>query len=260
MKLYFLLKFTQASLAVKKVVVKAFREDLKTTKMSKCIKVLKYMLFIFNLLFWAIGCSVIAIGIYFVVHNIYGSLFPNIPSLTTGNILIFFGCVIMVFGFVGCMGAIKENKCLLLTFFILLLLILLIEVVMAIVLFVYEKEIGPYITKQLSDSFEKYKENNKNETIWDEIQRTMKCCGINGSKDWGNSIPYSCCPAETKGCSSTDAFGQGCSVAFTAWFESNFLYVGIVTICTSVIEVLGMSFALTLYCHISKSSGSMNAK
>ncbi|CAJ0936173.1 unnamed protein product, partial [Ranitomeya imitator] len=61
------------------------------------------------------------------------------PSITIGNVLILFGCIIMVFGFLGCMGAIKENKCLLLTFFILLLLILLIEVVLAIVLFIYEK-------------------------------------------------------------------------------------------------------------------------
>ncbi|XP_018423076.1 PREDICTED: leukocyte surface antigen CD53 [Nanorana parkeri] len=228
--------------------------------MSKCIRVLKYMLFAFNLLFWAIGCSIIAIGIYFVVHNIYGSLFPDIPSLTTGNILIIFGCVIMVFGFVGCMGAIKENKCLLLTFFILLLLILLTEVILAIVLFVYEKQIGPYITNELKISLEKHKEKNLNETIWDNIQSSMKCCGINSSKDWGDSVPSSCCPEETKDCNNRIAFKRGCSDALTSWFEHNFLYVGVVTICTSVIEVLGMSFALTLYCHISKSSGSLNTK
>ncbi|KAM5181513.1 leukocyte surface antigen CD53 [Mantella aurantiaca] len=225
-----------------------------------CIRALKYTLFAFNLLFWAIGCSVIAIGIYFVVHDIYGTLFPDIPSLTTGNVLILFGCVIMVFGFVGCMGAIKENKCLLLTFFILLLLILLAEVILAIVLFVYEKEIGPQIKIQLKTSFEQHKDNNKNITIWDNIQSTMKCCGINSSEDWGDAIPLSCCPAGIKQCTDRFVFKQGCSEVFTNWFENNFLYVGIVTICTSVIEVLGMSFALTLYCHISKSSGSMNTK
>ncbi|CAI9578329.1 unnamed protein product [Staurois parvus] len=123
-----------------------------------------------------------------------------------------------------------------------------------------KKEIGPYITNQLKNSFEKHKENNKNETIWDEIQSTMTCCGINGSNDWGNSVPHSCCPAGSKVCTDKEIFKQGCSAAFTTWFENNFLYVGIVTICTSIIEVLGMSFALTLYCHISKSSGSMNSK
>ncbi|XP_072282585.1 leukocyte surface antigen CD53 [Pyxicephalus adspersus] len=227
--------------------------------MSKCVRILKYMLFVFNLLFWALGCSIVAIGIYFVVHNIYGSLFPNIPSLTTGNVLILFGCVIMVFGFIGCMGAIKENKCLLLTFFILLLLILLAEVILAIVLFLYEKEIGPYIKDQLNNSFKQHMEN-RNETIWDTIQSTMECCGINNSKDWSDPIPHSCCKEKNKACNHQSAFQKGCSEVFTTWFENNFLYVGIVTICTSVIEVLGMSFALTLYCHISKSSGSMNSK
>ncbi|XP_071989237.1 leukocyte surface antigen CD53 [Engystomops pustulosus] len=222
--------------------------------MSKCIKLLKYMLFVFNLLFWATGCAIIAIGIYFVVHNVYGTLFPHSPSMTVGNVLILFGCVIMVFGFLGCMGAIKENKCLLLTFFILLLLILLIEVVLAIVLFVYEKEIDPYVTKQLAISFEDHKPNKNNSTLWDDLQRSFKCCGINGSSDWKDDIPKSCCDEDV--CSKANAFKEGCSAFFRSWFEKNFLYVGIATICISIIEVLGMSFALTLYCHISRSSGS----
>ncbi|XP_044139466.1 leukocyte surface antigen CD53 [Bufo gargarizans] len=224
--------------------------------MGKCIKTLKYMLFAFNLLFWAAGCATIAIGIYFVVNNVYGALFPDSPSITIGNILILFGCIIMVFGFLGCMGAIKENKCLLLTFFILLLLILLIEVVLAIVLFVYEKEIDPYVTRQLSKGFENHNQRNNNSTFWDDLQFRFQCCGINGSSDWKDEIPKSCCNAGDKECTKENAFKEGCAVFFRSWFEKNFLYVGIATICISIIEVLGMSFALTLYCHISRSSGS----
>ncbi|KAM4047739.1 leukocyte surface antigen CD53 isoform 1-T5 [Anomaloglossus baeobatrachus] len=221
--------------------------------MGKYIQMLKYTLFVFNLLFWVTGCAVIAIGIYFVVHNVYGTLFPDSPSITIGNVLILFGCVIMVFGFLGCMGAIKENKCLLLTFFILLLLILLIEVVLAIVLFVYDKEIEPYVTKQLRKSFDNLKQSKDNSTIWDDFQRKLQCCGVNGSSDWNKDIPNSCCPEDK--CNGNNAF-KGCADILREWFEKNFLYVGIVTICTSLIEVLGMSFALTLYCHISRSSGS----
>ncbi|XP_063811544.1 leukocyte surface antigen CD53 [Pseudophryne corroboree] len=227
--------------------------------MGKCVRTLKYLLFGFNLLFWAVGCSIIAIGIYFVVHNIYGTLFPKIPSLTIGNVFIFLGCIIMVFGFLGCMGAIKENKCLLLTFFILLLLILLTEVTLAIILFIYERELAPYVQKQLTSSFEEHRAiNNQNSTIWDTLQSSLKCCGINGSKDWGNSIPPSCCPRDSKVCTAEGAYGVGCVNSFNNWFENNFLYVGITIICTSIIEVLGMSFALTLYCHISRSSSSLS--
>ncbi|XP_066456119.1 leukocyte surface antigen CD53-like [Eleutherodactylus coqui] len=223
--------------------------------MGKCIKIMKYILFAFNLLFWAAGCATIAIGIYLVVNNVYGALLPDIPSLTIGNVLILFGCVIMVFGFIGCMGAIKENKCLLLTFFILLLLILLIEVILAIVLFVYEKEIDPYITEQLTISFEDHKQKRDNSTVWDDLQRRFQCCGINGSSDWDENIPPSCCKEEKVNCKKETAFKDGCYTYFKSWFENNFLYIGIATICTSIIEVLGMSFALTLYCHISRSSG-----
>ncbi|KAM4795718.1 leukocyte surface antigen CD53 [Rhinophrynus dorsalis] len=192
----------------------------------KCLRLLKYMMFGFNLLFWVTGCSIISIGVYFVINNTYGVLFPDSPSLTVGNAFIVIGIIIMVFGFLGCMGAIKENKCLLLTFFILLLLILLAEVIMAIILFVYEKQLDTYINEKLKNSFEQHqKENNQKSTskIWVEIQR------------------------------------NGCAEAFRQWFENNFLYVGIVTICISIIEVLGMAFALTLYCHISRNSVSLNA-
>ncbi|KAM4700989.1 leukocyte surface antigen CD53 [Discoglossus pictus] len=224
-----------------------------------CLQTLKYMMFIFNLLFWVAGCSIIAIGIYFVVNKTYGALLINSPSLTIGNVLIVTGSIIMVFGFLGCMGAIKENRCLLLTFFILLLVILLVEVTLAIILFIYEKKLDEYINKELTASFQYHKaEQNKNSTsqVWHDIQSKLKCCGINGTRDWDSSIPPSCCEEEK--CANNKYFNVGCSEAIKKWFENNFLYVGIVTICISIIEVLGMSFALTLYCHISKSSGSMS--
>ncbi|XP_053562503.1 leukocyte surface antigen CD53 isoform X2 [Bombina bombina] len=201
---------------------------------QSCVKILKYMLFIFNFVFWVIGCSVIAIGIYFVVNKTYGLLLPNSPSLSLGNALIVLGSVIMVFGFLGCMGAIKENKCLLLT-------------------------LDKYINDQLTISFEQHKaEENMNSSspIWHDIQHSLKCCGINGTQDWQPTVPLSCCKVEN--CADKQYYEIGCSEAIRKWFENNFLYVGIITICISVIEVLGMSFALTLYCYISKGGGSLS--
>ncbi|KAM8977796.1 leukocyte surface antigen CD53 [Pelodytes ibericus] len=226
---------------------------------QKCLKVMKYMMFMFNLLFWVAGCSVISIGIYFVINNLYGTLLPKSPSLTVGNVLIATGCIIMVFGFVGCMGAIKENKCLLLTFFILLLLMLIIEVIMAIVLYMYERQINNYLMEQTSSSFLLQKNDiNQNATrqMWHEIQQSIQCCGINGTQDWGSAIPSSCCP--NANCVDNNFFKTSCFERMKMWFEDNFLYVGIVTICISVVEVLGMSFALTLYCHLSRHSVSLN--
>ncbi|KAL6083225.1 hypothetical protein STEG23_010565, partial [Scotinomys teguina] len=79
------------------------------------LKLLKYVLFIFNLLFWVCGCCILGFGIYLLVQNTYGVLFRNLPFLTLGNVLVIVGSIIMVVAFLGCMGSIKENKCLLMS-------------------------------------------------------------------------------------------------------------------------------------------------
>ncbi|XP_004689718.1 PREDICTED: leukocyte surface antigen CD53 [Condylura cristata] len=209
------------------------------------LKLLKYVLFFFNFLFWLCGCCILSFGIYLLVHNNFGVLFHNHPSLTLGNVLIIVGSIIMVVAFLGCMGSIKENKCLLMSFFALLLIILLAEVTLAILLFLFEKQLGNYVYQGLNDSFQRYEKDNKTKAAWDSIQTFLQCCGVNGTSDWNMRPPPSC---------PSDLQVEGCYLKAETWFHSNFLYIGIITICVCVIQVLGMSFALTLNCQIDKTS------
>ncbi|XP_059828714.1 leukocyte surface antigen CD53-like [Hypanus sabinus] len=212
-----------------------------------CLKTLKYMLFAFNLLFWICGCVIMGLGIYMLNMQMVSLLFSSVPSLSVANILIIVGCITMVVAFLGCTGSIKENKCLLLSFFIILLLILLFEVMAAIILFVYEAQIDRHIEEDMKKALDKLQTSNNTE-LWDKIQGNLKCCGVVNSSDWGNNIPKSCCANQS--CNSENYFSKGCYDLVREWFESNFLVVGIAVICASIIQVLGMSFAMTLYCHI----------
>ncbi|XP_055259197.1 leukocyte surface antigen CD53 [Moschus berezovskii] len=209
------------------------------------LKLLKYVLFFFNLIFWFCGCCILGLGIYLLIHSKFGVLFHNLPSLTLGNVLVIVGSIIMVVAFLGCMGSIKENKCLLMSFFVLLLIILLAEVTLAILLFVYEQRLKEYVAEGLTKSIQRYNSDNSTKAAWDSIQSFLQCCGINGTSDWTSGPPASC----PKGSNV-----KGCYIQAKQWFHSNFLYIGITTICVCVIQVLGMSFALTLNCQIDKTS------
>ncbi|XP_078098505.1 leukocyte surface antigen CD53-like [Mustelus asterias] len=214
-----------------------------------CLKSLKYLLFVFNLIFWICGCVIMGLGIYLLTLNNFGALLSSLPSLSIANVMIVVGTVTMVVAFLGCMGAIKENKCLLLSFFILLLLILLLEVTAAIMLFFYENQITKYIENDMKLAL-KPQNNTGVMEAWDGIQKQLHCCGVTNYTDWGDSVPKSCCPQDDKTCTSQNYFQKGCYVQVRSWFEANFLILGIAVICVSVIQVLGMSFAMTMYCHI----------
>lgn len=62
------------------------------------------------------GCGILGVGIWLAAtQGNFATLSPSFPSLSAANLLIVTGTFIMAIGFVGCIGAIKENKCLLLT-------------------------------------------------------------------------------------------------------------------------------------------------
>uniref|UniRef100_A0A8C3N3D8 Tetraspanin 4 n=1 Tax=Geospiza parvula TaxID=87175 RepID=A0A8C3N3D8_GEOPR len=93
------------------------QQELKRCSMAhNCLQCIKYLMFVFNLLFWLGGCGILGVGIWLAVtQGNFATLSSSFPSLSAANLLIVTGTFIMIIGFVGCIGAIKENKCLLLS-------------------------------------------------------------------------------------------------------------------------------------------------
>ncbi|XP_071338005.1 leukocyte surface antigen CD53-like [Trachinotus anak] len=221
-----------------------------------CLKCLKYTMCVANFLCFMCGVAVLALGVYLTVNFRMAALTPNLASFNLSNMLLISGIVITCVSFLGFLGALKENRCLLLTFFLLLFLLMLVELTAACMLLVYEKEIAARVQDDLNIGLEKAKAHDQNSTTvlseWDVVQTQFECCGVNNVTDWGNKVPSSCCKTT---CDTTQPiyWKTGCLDRLRTLFEDNFLITGISVIILCIIEVLGMCFAMTLFCHISRS-------
>ncbi|XP_013865257.1 tetraspanin-8 [Austrofundulus limnaeus] len=111
---------------------------------NKCVK---YSLFFFNLLFWLSGCIILGVGIYLKVSNAKIPVIQNI--LPSFELMIAIGSIIMVLGFLGCCGAYKESRCMLILFFIFLLLIFILLLVAGILGAVGGSKVKDFVKTEL---------------------------------------------------------------------------------------------------------------
>ncbi|KAK2911272.1 hypothetical protein Q8A67_003405 [Cirrhinus molitorella] len=219
-----------------------------------CLKCLKYTMCVVNFIFFVCGATVFGLGIYLMTFSRFSSLLPSLQAVNIANSLFIIGIIITCVSFLGFLGALKENRCLLISFFILLFILMLAELAAACMLLMYESDIEKFIDKDLDDGLKKSIKNRQshNYTIeddWDKVQTTFHCCGIRNYTDWEKHIPKSCINPKND----TLYWPQGCFTLLKNSFEENLLNTGVGVIVVCIIEVLGMCFSMTLFCHISRS-------
>nr|XP_004999563.1 tetraspanin-4 isoform X4 [Cavia porcellus] len=153
----------------------------------------------------------------------------------------------MAIGFVGCIGALKENKCLLLTFFVLLLLVLLLETTIAVLFFAYTDKIDRYAQEDLKKGLHLYGTpgNVGLTNAWSIIQTDFRCCGVSNYTDWfevynATRVPDSCCLEFSDGCglhAPGTWWKAPCYETVKAWLQENLLAVGVFGLCTALVQV-----------------------
>lgn len=189
---------------------------------AKCAKA---MLIIFNIIFWLSGCALLGVGIWLRVDkNIL-----EIMQLTQINsqdqmldyaayLIIAVGAFVFLVGFLGCCGAIKENKCCLGLYIFFLLIVMAAELAAGVLILVYKDQILGEVTTGL---LKELKENNyvseeEGKVVYSGVGASMNgaqvqfaCCGINGAVDYKDSnytveaekipdlqfkeFPFTCC-------------------------------------------------------------------
>uniref|UniRef100_A0A3B1JEP8 Tetraspanin n=1 Tax=Astyanax mexicanus TaxID=7994 RepID=A0A3B1JEP8_ASTMX len=162
-----------------------------------CLKCLKYTMCVVNFIFFICGAGIFGLGIFLKSTANLSVIAPSIPAVNVVNGLFILGIFITCVSFLGFLGALKENRCLLISFFILLFLVMLAELGVACFLLMYESQIDKTIEGELNKSLEEAMKNNGSNIEWDTVQKTFKCCGVKNATDWKNNVPKSCCKTES---------------------------------------------------------------
>nr|XP_004650158.1 tetraspanin-8 [Jaculus jaculus] len=232
---------------------------------NSCIK---YSMFIFNFLFWICGTVILGIAIWLRVSKHGKEIITSGPSgsdpLLAVNLLIAVGAIIMVLGFLGCCGAVKESRCMLLLFFIGLLLILLLQLAAGILGATVKPGINRVLNETLYENANLLSETSNTAKEFQEamisFQKEFECCGlINGPSDWGNNFQQAsesceCTPNTSKSsCISyqgKNVYKQTCVSFIQELVQKNIIIVIGIAFGLAIIEVLGLVFSMVLYCQI----------
>ncbi|XP_029438046.1 CD82 antigen [Rhinatrema bivittatum] len=237
-----------------------------------CMKVTKYFLFLFNLLFFILGALILGFGIWILVDNtsFIAVLQSSSASLKVASyILITVGAITMLMGFLGCVGAVNEIRCLLGLYCACLLLILIAQVTAGVLIYFQRDKLKTELSVVIEDLIENYDymdgKNTSTEETWDYVQKQLKCCGWTNFSDWNHNkiisnssgSLYSCsCNANT---SDTNGFcmkpsnttvellyTKGCMEGVQSWLQDNIGIILGICVGVAVIEVFGMVLSVCL--------------
>ncbi|KAI4586962.1 hypothetical protein MJG53_004749 [Ovis ammon polii x Ovis aries] len=213
---------------------------------------IKCSMFIFNFVFWLCGAIILSVAISIRAGKIGQEIFTpgdaNLSPFIAVNILIFVGAVIMILGFLGCCGAMKENQFMMILFFIGLLMILLLQVAAGILATARKSKAEQALNKTLLMNARLLSSTNENERVFQkafsELQEELKCCGlVNGASDWGSNFRHyykTCeCPRESDSCikySGKTIYKQSCYASISHMFSKHLFIVTALAFGLAAIE------------------------
>ncbi|XP_051570204.1 tetraspanin-1-like [Myxocyprinus asiaticus] len=237
-----------------------------------CFGFLKATMFLFNGIIFLAGSAILGVGIWVKVDS--GSVLSALQKvqgapgelgqlLNVGYLLIAVGAVLLILGFLGCCGAVRESRCMLLLFFIIILIVFIAEVAGVIVILVFKplaesliQRVGDEAVKNIRKNFGK----NKDITgLWNTTMATLKCCGFFNYTDFTGSpfvnetgtYPSQCCSRSS--CNATTAMNStvsGCFGTLKKLIDDNAVIIIAVALGIAALELAAMIVSMTLYCKI----------
>ncbi|NXW19449.1 TSN1 protein, partial [Circaetus pectoralis] len=213
------------------------------------------------------GGTLLGVGIWVTMDgqsflDIFGALSSSVLQVVNVSyFLIVIGAILLVIGFLGCCGAQKESKCLLMMFFSVVLIIFIAEIAAAVVALVYTGLAETLLTAVVTPLLkEKYGVDRSLTHIWNVTMSEVHCCGLNNYTDFTDSYwyqthetyPEPCCN-DRQPCNGTLAAQSkvpGCFDQILEEIKTNAGVVGGVAAGIAALEIAAMAVSMYLYCKL----------
>lgn len=233
-----------------------------------CTGFARCILVVFNIIFVLSGGGILGAGIWLKVDpdsvNIQKLISVDSHDTaisSTAYVLIGFGGVVFLVGFLGCLGGIKQWKWALGMYIFFLVIIFLGEFSGGIMAAVYKSKVTDELGTTLKKSIAEYKNSSIIKDAWDAVQETIHCCGVTSYKDYKDyahfnatvSVPESCCRGKYVDCyteasnNATKSYKslntEGCLNSLQDQLKSNLSIIIGVAIGIAMIQLLGILLA-----------------
>ncbi|BFG06159.1 CD63 antigen-like [Drosophila madeirensis] len=206
----------------------------------------KYVLFIFNILFVICGILLITFGSIMVsTIKDFSSMDETFTANSVAIIILVLGCLIFLVAFMGCCGAIREDACCLTTYSSVMMVLLISQLVLIIYVWVDHVQIQQSLEKIVQTIWDQRKTDS---ILLDTMQRSFKCCGLHKFSDYGLSYPGSCCDSPTNGsCTLTSVMTRpGCLSAVDSFWDTNVSIIKYAGLGVTAVELVAFIFACCL--------------
>ncbi|KAM9225237.1 leukocyte antigen CD37 [Dugong dugon] len=182
----------------------------KMSAQDSCLSLVKYFLFVFNLFFFVLGSLIFCFGIWILIDKASFVSFVGLSFISLqiwSKALAISGILTMGLALLGCVGALKELRCLLGLYFGMLLLLFATQITLGILISTQRTLLERKVQEMVLETIQNYRANPEEtaaEESWDYVQFQLRCCGWNSPQDWlqvlslkGNeseesSVPCSC--------------------------------------------------------------------
>lgn len=227
----------------------------------------KFALFLLNFLVFLLGTAIVVVASLVISKGDAWSDLLEDGNMNMPIVVLVFGAVVLLIGFLGCCGTLRQNACMLNMYALIVMALAIAQIVLGALILAYKDTAEDVLKKGMTTAFNQY--NNGDEQLKKTIdiaQHDLECCGIDGYRDWqtvltgtgGNSVPDGCCVEIVDGCGvdyftkpgGEDIYKRGCLEATEEVLVSLRISLGALALGIALVELLSVFCA----CHLARES------